>query len=157
MGIFRHPFPILTLLHILSTPPSISFPGETPSKEPQSPVQLTAKAEGGFWNFNLDDVDSPWKPSLQYLTPTKKEYGNDNTDRMKDTWKLGENLRQSIREGGEENNNNFGFNDVVDNKLALEKSEHLKMNNKKKGYTEKEGGDFKDSLNTLLTGDTYMN
>ena len=140
-----------------SNPPSISFPHETPSREPDSPVQFTAKAEGGFWNTNLNDVDSAWKPSLPYLTPTKEDYGNDNAEAMKDAWKLGENLRQYIREGGEENNNNFGFNDVVDNKLVIDKSEHMKGNNEKKSYTEKEGEDFKDSLNTLLTGDRSMN
>ena len=125
-------------------PPSIFFP-EKPFKEPQSPVQLTAKAEGGFWNSNLDDVDSAWKPSLTFMTPTTKESDNDQTEAVKIEWEKGEDLRQYVKEGGEENMYNFGYNDVMN------------KNNEKKEYTEKEGEDFDNSLSTLFTGDNYIN
>ena len=135
---------------------SISFP-EKPFKEPESPEQLTGKAEGGFWNSNLDDVDSAWKPSFTYVTPTKKDYDNDNTEALENERKMGEDLRQSMKEGAwVDNTNNFGFNDVVNKNKLSDEAEHLKKSNGK-GYTEKEGEDFNDTLNTLLTGERFMN
>ena len=87
-----------------------------------------------------------------YVTPTKKEYDNGKTKTLKNEWELGGNLRQSIKEGTTQNNNNLGYNDVVNN----EKEENPKGENETE-YTETEGGDFSGSLSTLLTGNKFAN
>ena len=138
-----------------SNPPSISFPSLS-FKEAESPVQATAKAEGDLWNKKSNNVDSGWQPSLVYVTPTKKEYDNGKTKTLKNEWELGGNLRQSIKEGTTQNNNNLGYNDVVNNEKFNEKEENPKGENETE-YTEKEGEDFSGSLSTLLTGDKFAN
>ena len=138
-----------------SNPPSISFPSLS-FKEAESPVQATAKAEGDLWNKKSNNVDSGWQPSLVYVTPTKKEYDYDKIKTLKNEWELGGNLRQSIKEGTKQNNNNLGYNDVVNNEKFNEKEENPKGENETE-YTETEGGDFSGSLSTLLTGNKFAN